>query len=246
MRHPPPCAAEPQDVNPDGPIRGASLFAPLPVIEKGWSCISFDPPLHFVSWGPGGQGRAPSGHYKTHPIETLATLPVQAVLARHAWGFFWSSGAPFDKTRALMPAWGFKYSSVGFVWFKLKRSNGAGPRFISTSDLESEFFFGLGKTTRQGVEFCLLGRRGRTKRLAKDVRQIICAPVREHSRKPDELYERVEQFCPGPRLDLFGRQSRVDWAVRGDERTKFDPAPSIRAAAEADELTRIAEVEERG
>jgi N6-adenosine-specific RNA methylase IME4 len=45
-------------------------------------------------------------------------------------------------------------------------------------------------------------------------------------RKPDEVYRRVERYCTGPRLDLFGRESRQGWHVWGDEATKFDaPAP---------------------
>jgi N6-adenosine-specific RNA methylase IME4 len=203
-------------------MTSASIFAPLPTTPGGWPCIAFDAPLHFSTRSSRGQGRAPSRHYKTYLIETLATLPVQTVVARHAWGFFWTSGALLDKTRALMPEWGFEYSSVAFVWFKLKPSNGAGPRFISTSDIEAEFFFGLRLTTRQQVEFVLLGRHGRPKRLAKNVRQVIVAPVREHSRKPDEFYACVERFCPGPRLDLFGRQSREGWTIYGDEAMLFD------------------------
>jgi N6-adenosine-specific RNA methylase IME4 len=129
-----------------------------------------------------------------------------------------------------MAAWGFTYSSVAFFWFKTKKSNAAAPRLISTSDIEAEFFFGQGLTTRQQVEFVLLGRHGKPRRLAKNVRQIIVAPVREHSRKPDEFYPRVEQFCAGPRLGLFGRQSREHWRVYGDESRKFDPAPEQEGA----------------
>jgi hypothetical protein len=52
--------------------------------------------------------------------------------------------------------------------------------------LESDLHVGLGLTTRKNAEFCLLGRRGNAHRNAKDVREIILSPVREHSRKPDE------------------------------------------------------------
>jgi N6-adenosine-specific RNA methylase IME4 len=56
----------------------------------------------------------------------------------------------------------------------------------------------------------------------RGVREIIVVPAREHSRKPVQFYERVEAFCSGPRLELFGRESRVGWTVYGDEATKFD------------------------
>jgi N6-adenosine-specific RNA methylase IME4 len=205
------------------PLEPPPVFAPLPTIEGGWACVACDAPLNYDTWSPAGQGRAPSKHYRTHQLEAVATLlPLQPALARGAWVFLWTSGARLEKTRTLMSEWGFTYSTVAFFWFKTKSSNGAGPKLISTSDIEAEFFFGLGKTTRQNVEFCLLGRRGRPKRVARNVRQVIVAPRREHSRKPDEFYERVERFCPGPRLKLFGRESRLGWSVWGDEATKFD------------------------
>ncbi len=40
---------------------------------------------------------------------------------------------------------------------------------------------------------------------------------REHSRKPDELYDLVEACSPGPRLELFARGSRPGWATWGDQ-----------------------------
>jgi N6-adenosine-specific RNA methylase IME4 len=75
-----------------------------------------------------------------------------------------------------------------------------------------------------------LGRRGRPERLAKDVFEIILAPRREHSRKPDEVYRRIERYCAGPRLELFARESRPGWTAWGNETTRFDApdeAPAI-------------------
>jgi hypothetical protein len=52
-----------------------------------------------------------------------------------------------------------------------------------------------GLTTRKNSETCWLGRRGKPEIRSKGVRELIVAPVREHSRKPDELYRRIERFC---------------------------------------------------
>jgi len=57
---------------------------------------------------------------------------------------------------------------------------------------------------------------------AKDVREIILAPVREHSRKPDEFFHRVERYCDGPYLELFARERRPGWDAWGDEADKFN------------------------
>jgi hypothetical protein len=89
-------------------------------------------------------------------------------------------------------------------------------------------------TTRKNAEYVVLCRRGSPKRLAADVFEIIVAPRRESGRKPDEIYSRIERYSAGPRLDLFGRESRNGWCVWGDESTKFDaPAPFTLPALEA-------------
>lgn len=40
---------------------------------------------------------------------------------------------------------------------------------------------------------------------------------REHSRKPDELYDIIEQCSPGPYLELFARHKREGWSQWGNE-----------------------------
>jgi N6-adenosine-specific RNA methylase IME4 len=94
-----------------------------------------------------------------------------------------------------------------------------------------DFRFGPGLTTRKNCEFVILGKRGQPKRLARDVFELVVAPRREHSRKPDEVYLRIQRYCAGPRLELFARESRPGWTPRGDEPTRFDPAPLTWAEA---------------
>ena len=94
---------------------------------------------------------------------------------------------------------------------------------------KSALHMGCGKTTRKNSESCWLGRRGKPKILSHSVREVIVSVRRQHSRKPEEFYRRVQQFCGGPRLDLFGRESRTGWVVYGDQATKFD-APAVSAS----------------
>jgi N6-adenosine-specific RNA methylase IME4 len=61
---------------------------------------------------------------------------------------------------------------------------------------------GPGYWTRASPEACWLGSRGKPKRLYDDVRQLIVSPVGEHSRKPDEVYERIERLVERPYLEL--------------------------------------------
>jgi N6-adenosine-specific RNA methylase IME4 len=54
------------------------------------------------------------------------------------------------------------------------------------------------------------------------VPKLLIAPRREHSRKPDETYSRIERLLPGPYLELFARQSRPGWDGFGDQDAPFD------------------------
>jgi len=50
------------------------------------------------------------------------------------------------------------------------------------------------------------------------------APRREHSRKPDEFYKIVERVSPGPRIDVFSRETRDGFESWGAESDKFAKA----------------------
>ena len=50
-----------------------------------------------------------------------------------------------------------------------------------------------------------------------NVRKLIVSPRREHSRKPDEVYERIEALCEGPYLEMFARFARPGWDRWGTE-----------------------------
>ena len=71
--------------------------------------------------------------------------------------------------------------------------------------------------TRQRGD-CLLAVRGHPKRQAKDVHQVIISHVEEHSKKPDEVRERIERLMGDvPRIELFARQKADGWDVWGNE-----------------------------
>jgi N6-adenosine-specific RNA methylase IME4 len=137
--------------------------------------------------------------------------------------------AAFD----LIKAWGFEFKTVGFYWAKINRS--ADPEKLS----ETDFFTGLGYWTRANVEQCLLATRGHPPRMAKDVRKLVISPRREHSRKPDEIYGRIERLAKGPYLELFARQTRRGWHQFGKETGLFDAGP-VKTRRKPSRLTRRA------
>jgi N6-adenosine-specific RNA methylase IME4 len=122
--------------------------------------------------------------------------------------FMWAIDPMLPQALDVIQAWGFKYKTVAFTWAKINKS-GKDP-------------IGGGYWTRANPEMCLLATRGKPKRLNADVRQLIMAPRREHSRKPDEIYGRIERLVAGPYLEMFARQTRPGWDSWGDEVGKFD------------------------
>jgi N6-adenosine-specific RNA methylase IME4 len=207
----------------------AALAAPVPFVglrRKFYGAITADPASHFKSY-TAIQSQNPSSrrdnerHYKTMPFTAIAALPVKELAAPTGCHLFlWTSGPFLPQAIELIEAWGFKYSTRAFTWLKTKRSWEPGDPL-----LEADFPVGLGLTTRSQSEIVLLARRGNCRRQRKDIRELILAPRREHSRKPDEFFRRVEMYCEGPRVDLFAREQRPGWDCWGDEVGKFGGAP---------------------
>lgn len=199
------------------------------LVPGKYRALAIDPPWHFKSrtalqmtdWT---SRRDVEKHYAVMCLEDIAALPVRELAHKEGCHLFlWATGPCLRQAFEVMDAWGFRYSSVAFTWVKLKRSFVVDQlRFVSS--IEADLHVGLGLTTRKNAEFVLLGRRGNCKRVAKNVREIILSPVREHSRKPDEMYRRVQRYCAGPYAELFGRAPRTGWDVYGDEFRKFKEA----------------------
>lgn len=191
----------------------SSVFAGLP---GGYRVICMDAPHRFVA---GTKGRPQ--HYNRMTDPEIAALPVRSLAdPSGCWLFFWTTGPKLPAAFAILKAYRFRYSAVGFIWVKthLRFGRAGTPLFLH----RDSFHMGMGYTTRKNAEICLLFKIGRPQRLSKSVAELIVAPRREHSRKPDEFYERVQQFAPGPYLEIFSRQQRPGWDVWGDEAQKFD------------------------
>ena len=67
-----------------------------------------------------------------------------------------------------------------------------------------------------------MGTKGNPARKSKDVKRLIIDKRREHSRKPEQTYERIEKLVDGPYLELFSRKTRVKWDSWGDQVGLFD------------------------
>jgi N6-adenosine-specific RNA methylase IME4 len=184
--------------------------------------ILCDPPWRTRTWSAKGRDRCPDGprgHYATMALEELQNLPIANLAAPSCRLFLWTIDSHLPQALALGAAWGFSYSTVAFVWAKLTKTGKPA--------------FGGGHVTRKGAELCLLFLKGKLARRSAGVRQVIFAKVREHSRKPDEAYARIEQLVDGPYLELFARSARPGWDAMGDELGRWDAPRQLGAGWQA-------------
>lgn len=214
----------------------------MSVLPTGkYGCILADPPWRFTTFSAKGRGRCPDGpaspsaarnlqrqnrperHYATMTLTDLQALPVADLAAKDCVLLMWAVDPMIPHALQLGEAWGFSFKTTGFVWAKERRVTSKRGAAFEEPD-HKRFPMGTGYWTRANPELCLLFTRGSPKRLSAGVRKLLIAPRREHSRKPDEQYERIEQLVGGPYLELFARTQRPGWTAWGNETSKFPEA----------------------
>jgi len=177
---------------------------------KQYSVIYADPPWHFSSkelQKYSGERFTPlDKHYTTQSDSWIRCLPVKGVCTKNAALFLWATDAHIPIAIEVMTAWGFKYVTIAFVWEKL----------TSTGKTTKT----LGAWTLKSYEMCLLGTRGGMLqyKASNTVLQQVRAERTCHSRKPEEVRNRIEQLFPNlPHIELFARQRTPGWDAWGNE-----------------------------
>jgi N6-adenosine-specific RNA methylase IME4 len=170
-------------------------------------------------------------HYHMMDTEEIMDLPVADMADKRCMLWLWATGPRLYDAFRVMRAWGFKYLTIGFVWVKTYAHKwGETESQFTLPGLGHETFtdlmnrmlvFGPGYYTGSNVELVLLGRKGRAFKHSPDFKasQVVVAPLGEHSVKPEEAQDRIEEMYPQceTRLELFARRQRVGWTVLGDE-----------------------------
>ena len=169
---------------------------------KKYQIIYADPPWRYRQKNVQG---AAENHYPTMSLEELCSLPIKELAASDCTLFLWATFPQLQEAIHLIRAWGFSFKTAAFVWVKLNRK-------------AKSLFMGLGHWTRANAEICLLATKGHPKRQARNVHQIIISHIEEHSKKPDEVRQRIEALMGDlPRIELFARQHPPGWDVWGNE-----------------------------
>lgn len=176
----------------------------LPEPPKGlWNVVVMDPPwVHGAEYNPDTRREVPT--YSTLTFEEIALDHIPP-LTEDGILWLWTINRYLHDAFHLLEHWDLSYKGT-FVWVKPT--------------------LGMGRIIRHRAEFCLLAFKGEPFWHNTQYHNIIEAPAREHSRKPDAFYDLVDALCTGRKLDYFARESRDGWDTWGAEEAKFDePEP---------------------
>ena len=184
--------------------------APLFPSGERYSIIYADPPWEYRSQGVGKRSRGTARrHYPTMTTEEIMALPVRDICQEKAVCFLWATFPNYEEALRVLRAWGFIPKTAAFVWVKKNARKGTN-------------FTGMGSYTRANAEVCLLGvtKKVKAREMVLDhgINQIIEAPFRGHSRKPEEVRDKIVRMLGDvPRIELFARERVEGWDAWGNE-----------------------------
>lgn len=206
----------------------------------GYGIIYIDPGWDYDD--DGGRGAA-ENHYDCVSGSWLESLPIKEIAAPDCALFMWATH-PFVREAMKLgecERWGFEYKTLAFMWFKY-RNNSCRPHYgngrWTRANTEPVYLFTRGKPKRcnKGVDQFIetIGIDEEIKMLEwlkQDTRRCIVdyfnliddktiqAPVREHSRKPDEVRHRIKRLMGAeiPAIEIFGRERAAGWDCCGND-----------------------------
>jgi N6-adenosine-specific RNA methylase IME4 len=172
-----------------------------------------DPPWRFQNrTGKMAPEHRRLSRYATMTLDEICALPLKEVTATPAHLYLWVPNALLAAGLRVVEAWGFEYKT-NLVWHKVRKDGGPDGRGVG-------FYF---RNVTELVLFGVRGRDARTRAAGRRQVNIIRSQKREHSKKPQELYDIIEACSPGPYLELFARGRRPGWASWGDQAEDYAP-----------------------
>ena len=181
--------------------------------NRKFATVLADPPWQFKNrTGNMAPEHKRLQRYPTMALQEIKNLPVEVIAKDTAHLYLWVPNALISEGLQVMDAWGFTYKT-NLIWYKVRKDGGPDRRGVG-------FYF------RNVTEIILFGVRGkgaRTLQQGRSQENIISSRKREHSRKPDELYDIIEACSWGPFIELFARGPRKDWFVWGNQAEEYKP-----------------------
>jgi len=175
---------------------------PAPLPAGPFRVIVADPPWAYEKRKDDGSHRA-ALTYPTMSTAEICAMPIRERAHEDCVLWLWTTNAFMRDAFQVLDAWGFAEKTI-LTWAKDR--------------------MGTGDWLRGKTEHCILAVRGAPHVNLTNQTTLLTAPLRDHSRKPDEFYALVETLCPGSKLEVFARQQRPGWVAWGAESEKFDAA----------------------
>ena len=169
--------------------------------------ILADPPWRFDNrTGKVAPEHRRLARYQTLTVEEIGSLPLADHLEEVAHCYLWVPNALLPDGLEVLRRWGFEYKT-NLIWHKIRKDGGSDGRGVG-------FYF---RNVTEMVLFGVRGKGARTLAPGRSQVNLFSTRKREHSRKPDEQYSIIESCSRPPYLELFGRGSRPNWTVWGDQ-----------------------------
>jgi N6-adenosine-specific RNA methylase IME4 len=182
--------------------------------EQTYDIVYADFPWYYPAFKPGAKYvNTAARHYSLIPDKDLLEFPLERLLNSEGIAFLWATCPRLDFAIQFGNHRGLKFSGVPFIWVKTRKdgvpmgAKGMRPRIVKpTTELVVAF------TKQQKI----------IRPAGWTIRQVIFSPRREHSRKPDEIYDLLETMYPNTsKIELFARSTREGWNQWGNEVGKF-------------------------
>ena len=172
--------------------------------------------------------------YDTMSIGDICSMPIKEITNERCMLFLWTTCPKLPDALHVIDAWGFKFSTVAFVWVKTNKHILCPMKKLierltmpNTEQLLSMWGsiirFGTGYYTASNVELVLLGIKGKPFKHPRKHKasQVVLHPLMpEHSQKPPEIMSRIDWMYPDikPKLELFARKPENGWFESGWDR----------------------------
>lgn len=202
----------------------------------------FDPPWLYKNYSAKGELKNATHWYDCVPIPEIAQFPLDLVMADTSVVFMWVTWPTMPDWMFVIRGLGYTFVSLAWEWRKFNPATGKyafGGGYGTRKNLEPCLMLTKGepamrvppsgKIDLDGMlpferAYHLAARIG-----ARSIRDFIDflpldeirAPRRQHSRKPDEQYDRIELLFEGPYIELFAREKRPGWIAWGNQLGMF-------------------------
>ena len=146
--------------------------------------------------------------YNVMTTDEICQLPINDLTHKDCVLFIWTTDAHLEDAMKVINAWGFTYKTCAFTWIKQNPKS-------------NTIFKGVGRWVMGNAELVLLATKGKPKRIAMNISQVVLAKRGRHSQKPEEVRSRIVKLMGNvPKIELFARTKREGWDCWGNQLPK--------------------------